>query len=68
MVVVWLAAAVAGLLVIAKQPGCMTGSGGLELWQAGIGCDLYRTVVVIAVLTLYCTPTHCFDFRVANPI
>jgi hypothetical protein len=53
MIVLWLAAAVAGLLVVSKQPGCITEQGTYEFWQAGIGCNLHRTIVVIAVLTLY---------------
>jgi hypothetical protein len=53
MIVLWLAAAVAGLLAVSKHPSCIPEQDTDKSWQAGIGCNLYRMVVVIAVLTLY---------------
>jgi hypothetical protein len=53
MIVMWLSAAVAGLVIVSKQASCVTADLSNSFWQAGTGCQIHRSLVIISILTLY---------------
>jgi hypothetical protein len=53
MIVMWLAAAVAGLVIVSKQASCLTADLSHSFWKAGTGCQIHRGLVIISILSLY---------------
>ncbi|CRG87321.1 hypothetical protein PISL3812_04338 [Talaromyces islandicus] len=57
MIVMWLAAAVAGLVIVSKQASCLTADLSHSFWQAGTGCQIHRGLVIISILSLFTAST-----------
>lgn len=51
-VLIWLAASVAGLVVISQQASCLPDDTDASYWRIGVSCALHRAVVIVAVLSL----------------
>ncbi|KAL2004182.1 hypothetical protein VTN02DRAFT_5831 [Thermoascus thermophilus] len=64
MIMLWLAASAAGLIVVSKQPICIGGHSEI-FWQAGVSCILHRASVIVAVFSftavcaLFCAVELC---------
>ncbi|KAL2010510.1 hypothetical protein VTN00DRAFT_6317 [Thermoascus crustaceus] len=64
MIMLWLAATAAGLIVVSKQPACIAGHSRI-FWKAGVGCALHRASVIVAVFSfatvsaLFCAVELC---------
>ncbi|KAL2220216.1 hypothetical protein M432DRAFT_308779 [Thermoascus aurantiacus ATCC 26904] len=64
MIILWLAATAAGLVVVSKQPTCVAGHSEV-LWKVGVSCVLHRASVIvavssfIAVCALFCAIELC---------
>jgi hypothetical protein len=52
MVAMWLAASVAGLVVVSKQVMCVSTSEAHEFWKAGVSCQIHRGTVILSILAL----------------
>ena len=50
--IVWLAASVAGLVVVAQQASCSPDGGHGDFWRTGISCALHRAAVIVSILSL----------------
>lgn len=55
-IAVWLAASVAGLVVVAQQAECLPEGTDAGFWKVGISCGIHRTVFIVAVVSLYVLP------------
>lgn len=51
-VAVWLAASVAGLVIVSQQASCLPGDSNVSYWRVGVSCALHRAAVIVAVLSL----------------
>ena len=52
LIVLWMAASAAGLVVAARQPTCYAATVAESSWQAGLACELHRSATGIAVCAL----------------
>lgn len=51
-VAIWLAASVAGLVVVSQHASCLPDGANGGSWKTGVSCTLQRTVVIVAVVSL----------------
>lgn len=51
-ILIWLAASVAGLVVVSQQASCLQDDTDGSYWKVGISCALHRAVVIVAVASL----------------
>ncbi|RJE22274.1 hypothetical protein PHISCL_05366 [Aspergillus sclerotialis] len=58
-VAIWLAASVAGLVVVSQQASCLPGDVDGGFWKSGVSCTLQRTVVIVSVVSFV---TICIFF------
>ncbi|GFF40524.1 hypothetical protein IFM58399_05954 [Aspergillus lentulus] len=58
-IIVWVAASVAGLVVISQQISCLPDSMNGGFWKTGVSCALHRAAVIISVLSFI---TVCLYF------
>ncbi|PKX96672.1 uncharacterized protein P174DRAFT_509854 [Aspergillus novofumigatus IBT 16806] len=58
-IIVWVAASVAGLVVISQQISCLPDSMNGGFWKTGVSCALHRAAVIISVLSFV---TVCLYF------
>ncbi|RHZ56684.1 uncharacterized protein CDV56_106132 [Aspergillus thermomutatus] len=57
--IVWVAASVAGLVVISQQISCLPDSMNGGFWKTGVSCALHRAAVIVSVLSFI---TVCLYF------
>ncbi|KAE8372527.1 hypothetical protein BDV26DRAFT_297773 [Aspergillus bertholletiae] len=58
-VIIWLAASVAGLVVVSQQGSCLPDTANGSFWNMGVSCALHRTVVIISIISFI---TACLYF------
>ncbi|KAF4263199.1 hypothetical protein KXW98_001805 [Aspergillus fumigatus] len=58
-IIVWVAASVAGLVIISQQISCLPDSTNGGFWKTGVSCALHRAAVIISVLSFI---TVCLYF------
>ncbi|PLB43151.1 hypothetical protein P170DRAFT_481102 [Aspergillus steynii IBT 23096] len=58
-IIVWLAASVAGLVVVSQQVSCLPESATDGFWKAGFSCALHRAAVIVSVIAFI---TVCLYF------
>ncbi|PYH98395.1 hypothetical protein BO71DRAFT_438167 [Aspergillus ellipticus CBS 707.79] len=58
-IIVWVAASVAGLVVVAQQTFCLADDGSNHFWKIGLSCALHRVSVVVSVVSFV---TVCLFF------
>ncbi|KAH8430434.1 uncharacterized protein LDX57_008094 [Aspergillus melleus] len=58
-IIVWLAASVAGLVVVSQQVSCLPESARDNFWKEGVSCALHRAVVIVSVIAFI---TVCLYF------
>lgn len=51
-ILIWLAASVAGLVVVSQQASCLPDDTDGSYWKVGVSCALHRAVVIVAVVSL----------------
>ncbi|KAI9041667.1 uncharacterized protein KD926_006565 [Aspergillus affinis] len=51
-IIVWLAASVAGLVVVSQQVSCLQESSRDNFWKEGVSCALHRAAVIVSVIAL----------------
>lgn len=51
-VAIWLAASVAGLVVVSQQASCLPDDSNAGYWRVGVSCALHRAAVIVVVLSL----------------
>ncbi|QKX61200.1 uncharacterized protein TRUGW13939_08347 [Talaromyces rugulosus] len=66
MIVMWLSAAVAGLVIVSKQASCVTADLSHSFWQAGTGCQIHRGLVIISILAFFTVSTLFCCFQVSK--
>lgn len=52
MVAMWLAASVAGLVVVSKKATCAESTATQQYWKAGLSCQIHRGTVILEILAL----------------
>lgn len=52
MVAMWLAASVAGLVIVSKQASCLVSTATQQYWKAGLSCQIHRATVVLEIVAL----------------
>ncbi|KAF7173735.1 hypothetical protein CNMCM5623_005993 [Aspergillus felis] len=57
--IIWVAASVAGLVVISQQVSCLPDSMNYGFWKTGVSCALHRAAVIVSVLSFI---TVCLYF------
>ncbi|KAE8145436.1 hypothetical protein BDV25DRAFT_144660 [Aspergillus avenaceus] len=57
--IIWLAASVAGLVVVSQHASCLPDTANGSFWKVGVSCALHRAVVIVAVLSFM---TVCLYF------
>lgn len=57
-VAIWLAASVAGLVVVSQQASCLPDDSNASYWRVGVSCAFHRAAVIVAVLSLYVINLH----------
>ncbi|OJJ48476.1 hypothetical protein ASPZODRAFT_61778 [Penicilliopsis zonata CBS 506.65] len=50
-ILAWLAASVAGLIVVSQRPTCLAEGAGTGYWDSGTSCELHRAVIIVAVVS-----------------
>ncbi|RAL01990.1 uncharacterized protein BO80DRAFT_405120 [Aspergillus ibericus CBS 121593] len=58
-VIIWVAASVAGLVVVSQQTFCLADDGSSNFWKIGISCALHRASVIDSILSFV---TVCLFF------
>ncbi|KAF7588546.1 hypothetical protein BBP40_005535 [Aspergillus hancockii] len=58
-VIIWLAASVAGLVVVSQQASCLPDTAKGSFWNVGVSCALHRAAVIISIVSFI---TACFYF------
>ncbi|KAE8367393.1 hypothetical protein BDV27DRAFT_169707 [Aspergillus caelatus] len=58
-VIIWLAASVAGLVVISQQVSCLPETAEGSFWNTGVSCALHRTAVIVSIISFI---TACLYF------
>ncbi|KAL5355403.1 hypothetical protein BJX96DRAFT_48422 [Aspergillus floccosus] len=58
-IIVWLAASVAGLIVVTQQVSCLADTTGGNFWKTGVSCALHRAAIIVSVLSFM---TVCLYF------
>ncbi|PYI12175.1 hypothetical protein BO78DRAFT_357825 [Aspergillus sclerotiicarbonarius CBS 121057] len=58
-VIIWVAASVAGLVVVSQQTFCLADDGSGNFWKIGISCALHRAAVIVSILSFV---TVCLFF------
>ncbi|KAF5015096.1 hypothetical protein F66182_13689, partial [Fusarium sp. NRRL 66182] len=66
MVAMWLAASVAGLVVVSKQPTCVASTATQQYWKAGLSCQIHRGTVILETLAFISTSALFFCFQVCE--
>jgi hypothetical protein len=56
-VIIWLAASVAGLVVVSQQASCLSDTVKGSFWNVGVSCALHRAAVIASIVSLYVTET-----------
>lgn len=51
-IIVWLAASVAGLVVVSQQVSCLPESASESFWKVGVSCALHRAAVIVSIIAL----------------
>lgn len=51
-IIIWLAASVAGLVVVSQQASCLPDGTDGGHWKVGVSCALHRAVVIVSVISL----------------
>lgn len=51
-IIIWLAASVAGLVVVSQQASCLPDGADGGYWKVGVSCALHRAVVIVSVISL----------------
>ncbi|RAQ52248.1 hypothetical protein AFGD_008587 [Aspergillus flavus] len=58
-VIIWLAASVAGLVVVSQQVSCLPEITRGSFWNTGVSCALHRTAVIVSIISFI---TACLYF------
>ncbi|KAB8234675.1 uncharacterized protein BDW43DRAFT_272519 [Aspergillus alliaceus] len=58
-VIIWLAASVAGLVVVSQQASCLPDTANGSFWNTGVSCALHRAVVIVSIMSFI---TACLYF------
>ncbi|KAB8265520.1 hypothetical protein BDV32DRAFT_52941 [Aspergillus pseudonomiae] len=54
-VIIWLAASVAGLVVISQQASCLPETAKGSFWNTGVSCALHRAAVIVSIISFITT-------------
>ncbi|OGM43583.1 hypothetical protein ABOM_007188 [Aspergillus bombycis] len=57
--IIWLAASVAGLVVVSQQVFCLPETAKGSFWNTGVSCALHRTAVIVSIISFI---TACLYF------
>ncbi|OKL64007.1 hypothetical protein UA08_00352 [Talaromyces atroroseus] len=66
MVAMWLAASVAGLVLVSKQVTCVPVSQAQQFWKAGMSCQIHRGTVILSILAFVISSALFFCFQVCE--